>query len=255
VTRKSVSLCVFVRRFINPTDPIQPGLDLRLTTLNYQARYLFQDFNGYGLTVGVNGIRPEQPTRERHRLRSPYRLFDIGGFGVLKKKAFGALELTGGLRYDTRVVDWNDFYVGRRPTGFGRHADATTPGSFPIFLGCAGVDRRRAALCRGGAEPQCYQTNVAQGYNALTSRNHPMASIELHHLFGQPAFQPIQLAGRRYSGSRRASRCQRRGVLHSHVENFIWAERSDASSQPCATLGSSPPVSAGGSQPLQAKWP
>ena len=50
----------------------------------------------------------------------PYRLFDIGGFGVLKK-AFGALELTGGLRYDTRVVRLEEFLRGHptRPPASG----------------------------------------------------------------------------------------------------------------------------------------
>ena len=144
---------------------------MRLTTLNYQARYLFQDFRGYELTVGTNGMAQDnQHVNATDFPIPPYRLFDIGGFGVLKK-AFGALELTGGLRYDTRVVDWNDFYVGTDPaTGFGRAASAghhwELSGSSPISTS---VYRGVSASVGGSyaVGPRLVlRANVARGYRA-----------------------------------------------------------------------------------------
>ncbi|MEJ7666003.1 MAG: hypothetical protein WKG07_44050 [Hymenobacter sp.] len=55
---------------------------MQLTTLNYQARYLFDAVNGYEFTVGANGMSQDN----RHLNATdfpipPFRLFDMGASG------------------------------------------------------------------------------------------------------------------------------------------------------------------------------
>ncbi|OWP64935.1 TonB-dependent receptor [Hymenobacter amundsenii] len=229
------------QEYNHPTDPAQPGLDLRLTTLNYQARYLFQDFGSYELTVGVNGMgQDNQHINATDFPIPPYRLFDIGGFGVLKK-AFGALELTGGLRYDTRVVDWNDFYVGTDPaTGFGRRADATTPGADRQFSDFHKVYRGVSASVGGSyaVGPRLVlRANVARGYRAPNIPEIGSNGLDpgAHIIYlGNPAFQPefnwqedvgVLWKSPGFEASAEA--------FYNHVENFIYqARQADANGQP-----------------------
>ncbi|MDQ2792646.1 MAG: TonB-dependent receptor [Bacteroidota bacterium] len=158
------------QEFNHPTATNQPGLDLQLTTLNYQASYLPAPVRGYELTVGANGMRQHnQPLNATDFPIPPYRLFDLGGFGVLKKR-FGALELTGGLRYDVRQVQWDDFYVAPNPaTGFAAAAGPATPGA---DLQYASFRRSYTGLSAslGGSfalgERLVLRANIARGYRA-----------------------------------------------------------------------------------------
>ncbi|RFP67041.1 TonB-dependent receptor [Hymenobacter lapidiphilus] len=228
------------QEFNHPTAPDQPGLDLRLTTLNYQARYLFQDFKGYELTVGVNGMgQDNQHLNATDFAIPPYRLFDIGGFGVVKK-AFGALELTGGLRYDTRVVDWNDFYAGLDPaTGFGTKADANTPGADRQFSDFHKVYRGVSASVGGSyavGPNLVLRANVARGYRAPNIPEIGSNGLDpgAHIIYlGNPDFQPefnwqedvgVLWKSPGFEASAEA--------FYNHVENFIYqAKQFDANGQ------------------------
>ena len=229
------------QEFNHPTDPGQPGLDLRLTTLNYQTRYLFQDFRGYELTVGANGMAQDnQHVNATDFPIPPYHLFDIGGFGVLKK-AFGALEMTGGLRYDTRVVDWNDFYVGTDPTtGFGRAASATTAGAERQFTDFHKVYRGVSASVGGSyavGPHLVLRANVARGYRAPNIPEIGSNGLDpgAHIIYlGNPGFQPEfnwqQDVGVLWkSGGVEASA----EAFYNRVENFIYQARQfEANGQP-----------------------
>ncbi|SDX79437.1 TonB-dependent receptor [Hymenobacter psychrophilus] len=228
------------QEFNHPTEPNQPGLDLRLTTLNYQARYLFQDFNGYELTVGVNGMgQDNQHLNATDFAIPPYRLFDIGGFGVVKK-GFGALELTGGLRYDTRVVSWNDFYTGTDPaTGFGTRAAAGTPGAERQFSNFHKVYRGVSASVGGSyavGPNLVLRANVARGYRAPNIPEIGSNGLDpgAHIIYlGNPRFEPefnwqedvgVLWKSPGFEASVEA--------FYNHVENFIYqAKQFDANGQ------------------------
>jgi iron complex outermembrane receptor protein len=158
------------QEFNHPTAPSQPGLDLRLTTTSYEARYLLPTWRGVELTVGANGMSQLNQHLNATDFPIPaYHLFDIGGFGVAKK-TLGKLELTGGLRYDTRVVRWDDFHVATNSaTGFGAAASAATPGAdlpFPSFT----TTYRGLSASLGGSyalgEHLVLRANMARGYRA-----------------------------------------------------------------------------------------
>jgi iron complex outermembrane receptor protein len=72
-------------------------------------------FGGLETSFGVNGIY--QTNRSKNATDFPipdYNLFDIGGF-FFAKKSVGKIDISGGIRYDTRNITWNDFYVGPNP--------------------------------------------------------------------------------------------------------------------------------------------
>jgi iron complex outermembrane receptor protein len=229
------------QEFNHPTAPQQPGLDLRLTTTSYEARYLLPTWRGLELTVGANGMNQFNQHLNATDFPIPaYRLFDIGGFGVAKK-AFGALEVTGGLRYDTRVVRWDDFHVGTDPaTGFGTAASAGTPGAdlpFPAFR----ATYRGLSASLGGSyavgEHLVLRANVARGYRAPnipeigSNGLDPGAHIVyLGNRGFQPEFSLQEDVGVLWKSAGWEASAE---VFHNYVANFIYQARLfDAQGQP-----------------------
>ncbi|MBQ8949132.1 MAG: TonB-dependent receptor [Prevotella sp.] len=82
-------------------------LYFRLHTLTYDLRYLTQEFDGWKIAAGVNGMWQQSQNLGEETLIPEYRLFDIGGYATVSK-AFDDFTLNGGLRYDHRHLDFND---------------------------------------------------------------------------------------------------------------------------------------------------
>ncbi|WP_204376030.1 TonB-dependent receptor [Hymenobacter coccineus] len=229
------------QEFNHPTNPAQPGLDLQLTTANYQARYLFDAWRGYELTVGAGGM--SQDNRHLHATDfpiPPFRLFDLGGFGLLKK-AFGALELTGGLRYDTRRVSWPDFYVGPNPAnGFEQAVGAGGPGARQQFAAFARTYNGLSASLGGSyalGERLVLRANVARGYRAPNipeiGSNGLDPGAHIIYLGNRdfvPEFNWQEDLGLLYKSPDLEGSVE---VFYNHVENFIYQARQyDADGQP-----------------------
>ncbi|RCH56765.1 TonB-dependent receptor [Mucilaginibacter hurinus] len=125
------------REFTHPTAPNQAALDIVLNTLNYEARYNLPALGGIESTIGANGFYQTNRNKQATDFPIPdYNLFDIGAY-VFAKKTLGKVDVSGGIRYDNRHIQWNDFYVGTdAQTGFGKRVNAGTPGAdlqFPRF--------------------------------------------------------------------------------------------------------------------------
>ncbi|MFT4071422.1 MAG: TonB-dependent receptor [Dysgonamonadaceae bacterium] len=82
-------------------NPEEYGLYLQLHTVNYDFRYIFPELNGVKLTSGVNGMFQKNLNKGSEFLIPDYNLFDAGAF-VIGSKQYGNLDLSAGLRYDTR---------------------------------------------------------------------------------------------------------------------------------------------------------
>jgi iron complex outermembrane receptor protein len=92
------------REYSHPTAPDKPGLFLRLNTLNYGVRWIAPVFSNLELTAGVGGMLQDNKSREATDHPIPdYRLADLGSYIYGKWRAAG-LTLTGGLRYDVRLL-------------------------------------------------------------------------------------------------------------------------------------------------------
>ncbi|RSK51098.1 TonB-dependent receptor [Hymenobacter rigui] len=159
------------REYNHPTAPSQPGLAVALTTTTYDIRYAAPAWRGLETTVGLNGMHQRNQNRNATDFPIPdYNLTDVGGY-VHLKKAWGPLELSGGLRYDTRWLRWDDFYVGPDArTGFARQVNrAEATGTEPQFS--AFRTRYQGVSASAGAtysfsEKLLLRANVARGYRA-----------------------------------------------------------------------------------------
>jgi iron complex outermembrane receptor protein len=229
------------QEFNHPTAPGQPGLDLRLTTASYEARYLLPTWQGVELTAGVNGMSQTNTHLQATDFPIPaYQLFDSGGFGVAKK-TFGQLELTGGLRYDVRRLRWDDFYLAPNPaTGFEGAAEAGTPGATRPFVAFEHVYQGLSASLGGSlalGPGWVLRANVARGYRAPNITEiganglDPGAHIVyLGNRDFQPEFSLQQDLGVLWQGKDAEASAE---VFHNYVENFIYQARLfDAQGQP-----------------------
>ncbi|WP_245319041.1 TonB-dependent receptor [Hymenobacter elongatus] len=159
------------REYNHPTAPRQAGLHVALNTYSYDLRYAAPTWQGLETTVGLNGMYQTNTNRDATDFPIPdYTLFDVGGY-VFLKRTFGKLDLSGGLRYDTRTLQWPDFYVEDNPaTGFARQGRAEnaagTPPQFADFR-----TRYQGISASVGAtyllsEKLVLRANVARGYRA-----------------------------------------------------------------------------------------
>ena len=229
------------QEFNHPSNSAQAGLDLRLTTANYQAHYLFEGWHGYELTLGANGMSQAN----QHLLATDfpipaYSLADLGSFGLLKK-TLGPVELTAGLRYDTRQVRWNDFYVAANTaTGFEGAAAGPEPGARLQFAGFQhryqGLSASLGGSCALG-QHLILRANVARGYRAPnipeigSNGLDPGAHIVyLGNRDFQPEFSLQEDLGVLWKSTGFEASVE---AFHNYVDNFIYQARQyDTQGQP-----------------------
>lgn len=91
-------------------DPDKYGLYFLLNTFNYDVRYVLPEKNNWDVSFGVNGMQQTSQNKGIEYLVPEYSLFDIGGF-VIVKKSFRKLDISGGIRYDSRTEQTKDLYL------------------------------------------------------------------------------------------------------------------------------------------------
>ena len=90
--------------------PDEYGLYFLLNTLNYDFKYILPEKNGWKFTSGVNGMWQDSQNKGSEFLVPEYKLFDFGIFAIANKK-IGKLDLSGGIRYDTRSETGKALYL------------------------------------------------------------------------------------------------------------------------------------------------
>ena len=86
-------------------------LYFKLHTITYDLRYLSQEFSGWKLAGGLNGMWQQSQNLGEESLIPEYKLFDIGGYATISK-AMDNLTLNGGLRYDNRHINFHSRNFG-----------------------------------------------------------------------------------------------------------------------------------------------
>src|SRR5690606_4678190 len=99
-----------------------------------------------------------------------YNLFDMGSF-LFAKKTFGKIDLSGGIRFDHRNTQWNDFYVGDNPkNGFSKRATGAETANatlqFPSFNHNYKGISSSLGLTYNITERLLIKANIARGYRA-----------------------------------------------------------------------------------------
>ena len=86
-------------------------LYFKLHTITYDLRYLSQEWNGWKMAGGVNGMWQQSLNLGEESLIPEYKLFDIGGYATISK-TMDNLTMNGGLRYDNRHIDFHSRNFG-----------------------------------------------------------------------------------------------------------------------------------------------
>ncbi|MFL5788707.1 MAG: TonB-dependent receptor, partial [Flavisolibacter sp.] len=90
------------QEFSHPEFTDIAGLYLDLNTFNYDVKYYVPEFSGWNLTLGINGMYQKNDVTKGTEFVIPsYHQFDFGPFAMIKK-SFNKVDVSGGLRYDTR---------------------------------------------------------------------------------------------------------------------------------------------------------
>jgi len=125
------------REYNHPKYENQAGLYTQLNTANYSMRYNLPTFSNIDISVGTNGMYQNNISKDATDFPIPnYNLFDVGSYAFAKWKHY-RWTLSGGLRYDIRYLNGDDFYTETDAvTGFSKHvtnADANAYLQFPSF--------------------------------------------------------------------------------------------------------------------------
>jgi iron complex outermembrane receptor protein len=136
------------REYNHPTLPKQPGLYLVLNTLNFDVKYNFPERKGIESTLGLSGMYQVNRNKDATDYPIPnYNLFDVGAF-FFAKKSFGKLDLSAGIRFDQRKVEWDDF---AQFTAFNNY-----------YRGASGS----GGLTYNLSERILFKANISRGYRA-----------------------------------------------------------------------------------------
>ena len=92
-------------------DADEYELYFKLHTVTYDLRYLSQEWNGWKMAGGINGMWQQSLNLGEESLIPEYKLFDVGGYATISK-TIDNLTLNGGLRYDYRHIDFHSRNFG-----------------------------------------------------------------------------------------------------------------------------------------------
>ena len=94
----------------DPTIPNTPDIYYYSKGATYDVRYVSPQIGGFNLSAGANGVYQSSQSLGTLLLIPNYNFFEIGGFAIANQK-IGKLNLSGGIRYDTRTFNGLDHWV------------------------------------------------------------------------------------------------------------------------------------------------
>ena len=150
------------REYGNLFDPNNPGLYFQLRTVDYALRYFLPERNGWNLTVGTSGLHQQNRNLGVEFLIPAYRTNEAGVFGVAKK-TLGALDISGGLRYDVRQISADRLLLD------GNERPSTNPSSETKFPGFRSTFRNYSGSLGAAynvTEKLTLKANLSRGFRA-----------------------------------------------------------------------------------------
>ncbi len=94
----------------DPTLPNTPDIYYYSNGATYDLRYVAPQIGGFNISAGANGVYQSSQNLGTLLLIPNYNFFEIGGFAIASQK-IGNLNISGGLRYDTRRFNGLDHWV------------------------------------------------------------------------------------------------------------------------------------------------
>jgi iron complex outermembrane recepter protein len=185
------------REYSHPQQPDVPGLFLQLNSYVYDLKYFFPSFNGWDIATGINGMYQENTATNGTEFIIPsFHQFDIGPFAMVKK-TFDKLDISGGIRFDSRSFSNQQMYTVSKGIDYDEPVyGPDTAGAyqaFPyyhkVFSGFSGS----LGLTYSISNKWSAKANISRGYRSPNiseiSANgvHPGTGI---YQVGNPAFNP-----------------------------------------------------------------
>lgn len=140
------------QEFGNADDPGEKSLYFDLKTFNYNTAYHFNDHNGWTTVIGIGGMAQENENKGIEVLIPEYRLFDIGGY-IYTQKTIQKVTMSGGVRYDNRVLNSKELMEG---------SDIKFGGFTKNFSNVSGS----AGISYAATENFLVKLNLARGFRA-----------------------------------------------------------------------------------------
>lgn len=223
------------REFSHPGYADLAGLYLQLNTITYDVKYYFKNLAGWDVTAGINGMyQTNDVTRGTEFVVPSYHEFDFGPFAVFKKN-FGKMDISGGIRYDTRTFHNDQLYRTTNPvTGLDEYAPAgaANPADTMVFSNYShtfsGMTYSLGATYNF-SHNLAIKANIARGFRAPNiaeiSANgvHPGTNI---YQLGNPNFKPefslqedigVELTTQHVSASL--------SIFNNDISNYIYNEK------------------------------
>jgi iron complex outermembrane receptor protein len=221
------------QEFNHPLAADVPGLHLVLQTYAYDLKYHFPEWKGVEVTTGINGMYQTNANKGTAFIIPDYTQFDAGPF-VFVKRSFNKLDISGGMRYDTRQFSNSAMYIRPDPaTGFDMQVQPpdTAKASHPFvqykhtFNGLSGSLGATYVF----SDRVSVKANVARGFRSPNiseiSANgiHPGTNI---YQIGNPDFKPefalqedigLFLYTKHLSGSIE--------VFNNNISNYIYDQK------------------------------
>jgi iron complex outermembrane receptor protein len=94
----------------DPTMPNTPNIYYYSKGATYDVRYVSPQVGGFNISAGANGAYQYSQSLGTLLLIPDYKFFEIGGFAIATQK-IGNLNLSGGIRFDTRTFNGMDHWV------------------------------------------------------------------------------------------------------------------------------------------------
>lgn len=97
--------------FGNVDDPGERELFFDLRTVTYSATYHLAEKNSWRTAVGANGMAQNNLNKGEEVLIPEYNMFDLGVF-IFSQKSWSNVTLSGGMRFDNRSLNSDEFLEG-----------------------------------------------------------------------------------------------------------------------------------------------
>ncbi len=154
--------------FNHPTYTGLAGMHVQLNTLNYSGRYTFKQNNHLESSFGVNGMIQTNQSIDATDFPIPNYRLNEKGVNYIATWNKAPWHISGGIRYDQRHIEWDDFYIRTNPlTGFDQHSETPTANlQFPAFQkNYKGLSSSLGASFQA-SEKCSIKANISRGYRA-----------------------------------------------------------------------------------------
>jgi len=211
----------------DPTIPNTPDIYYYSNGATYDVRYVAPQIGGFNFSAGTNGVYQTSQSLGTLLLIPNYNFFEIGGFAIASQK-IGNLNLSGGLRYDTRTFNGLDHWVDSTTQA---PAAPDAPNAFHEFQGF--TSRFSGMSFSFGGTYALSKTlytklNIARGWRAPNVAE--CAANGVHdgtvvYEIGDPALQPETSLEEDFAvGIHSAVVSLEADLFYNNIHDFIYAQ-------------------------------